>query len=206
MASLFSVFKTFRPRRTVLSDDFNTLLNNLKASFDSLGDAPAAGRKGVSTPFAVGTPTESYHAVDKATLDASPASADAAAASAAAALISENNAATSETNAANSVAFTWTPVFVGDADYAVSASAGGLEVYVELVTTARTVTLPASPTTGQRVKVIDLSWLAGSYNITVDPNGNDIHGDASNFVIDVDGAECYFIFDGTEWWFVGGER
>lgn len=65
---IFNIFKSVRPRKTILSGDFNGLQAALKASFDSLGDkvgidAPA-GHRGVSTPFHVGTPVDAEHAVN----------------------------------------------------------------------------------------------------------------------------------------------
>ena len=47
MANLFDILKTYRPRRVIQSDDFNDLNAAVKASFQKLGDAPAAGEKGV---------------------------------------------------------------------------------------------------------------------------------------------------------------
>lgn len=213
MADIYTIAKTFRPRRTILSDDFNATENSIKAAFDSLGEAPAVGRKGVSTPFAVGTPTESYHAVDKATLDSSPASAAASAASAAeaadsatAADASATAAAASEAAAAASVSVVLQRTLVDDADYSVPAGGESREVYVKLATTARTVTLPSTPGEGQLVAVYDLMFRAGLYNITVDRNGKNIHGAAQDLVLDVDGAGVVLVYLGGEWWLRGVER
>lgn len=63
MASIFNIFKVFRPRKTILSDDFNSFQNALKAAFDKLGTEPPAGKNGVSSAFWVGDPTEGNHAV-----------------------------------------------------------------------------------------------------------------------------------------------
>lgn len=65
MASLFEVFKTFRPRRTILSEDFNALQTSLKASFDRIGQAPPSGETGVSTTFHCADPVLDQHAVTK---------------------------------------------------------------------------------------------------------------------------------------------
>ena len=69
MASLFDIVKTFRPRRTILSEDFNTLQATLKSSFDLIGTAPPSGKTGVSTPFHCADPTEAQHAVTKGYFD-----------------------------------------------------------------------------------------------------------------------------------------
>lgn len=69
MASLFEIFKTFRPRRTILSEDFNALQSTLKASFDKLGTAPPNGETGVSTTFHCADPVNAQHAVTKGYFD-----------------------------------------------------------------------------------------------------------------------------------------
>jgi len=70
MASLYNILKTFRPRRTILSADQNATNVAVKVALDTLGEAPLAGRKGVSTAFSVGEASENYHAVTKGQLDA----------------------------------------------------------------------------------------------------------------------------------------
>lgn len=70
MADIYSILKIFRPRRTILSEDFNNTETAIKAAFDSLGQAATAGRSGVSTPFAVGDATHTYHAISKSQFDA----------------------------------------------------------------------------------------------------------------------------------------
>ncbi|MGB1142539.1 MAG: hypothetical protein ACPG1A_16690 [Halioglobus sp.] len=69
MAAIWNVFKTFRPRTTILSNDFNAFQATLKAAFDKLGSAAGNGLLGVSTPFAVGTPTDDEHAVNLGTMN-----------------------------------------------------------------------------------------------------------------------------------------
>lgn len=105
MANLFEILKTYRPRRVIQSDDFNDLNSAIKASFQKLGDEPAAGEKGVSTAFTVGTPTLSNHAVPKSVMDAAESGVltnkNATDASAAAALASQNAAASSSTSASS---------------------------------------------------------------------------------------------------------
>ena len=65
MAKLFDRYKTYRARKTILSADANAMQDALSASFSKIGDAPAAGLRGVSTAFAVGEPTLPAHAVSK---------------------------------------------------------------------------------------------------------------------------------------------
>ena len=64
MAKLFDIYKTFRPRTTILSDDFNSFQAALSASFTLIGTEPPVGKFGVSSPFYCGTATEGSHAVN----------------------------------------------------------------------------------------------------------------------------------------------
>jgi hypothetical protein len=67
-------------------------------------------------------------------------------------------------------------------------------VFVNSASGAYTVTLPASPTLGDRVRIIDLANNAATNNITVGRNGNNIDGSASNFTIDINNAGVEFIY------------
>jgi len=71
-------------------------------------------------------------------------------------------------------------------------------------TAARTLTLPASPTLGQEIVVIDASGTAGTYNITINSNSGKINGTVQNLTIDVDGAGASLIYTGSAYgWRVG---
>ena len=212
MADIFTIPKTFRPRRVIMSGDMNTLTAAIKAAFDSMGSL-AVSALGVSTPFEVGTATASYHAVTKAQLDASPASATAAAASETAAAASETAAAASETAAASSASAAATSAsaaatsavsakgiertYVDDAAYVVSTTQSYV-VIMCLATTARSVTLPASPGDGQIVRVLDCKWRADQYNITVSRNGKTIQNSASDLVIDMPGVDLTLQYSSSE--------
>lgn len=74
MANLYDILYEYRPRRTIKSEEFNAAETATKAAFDKLGSAPLAGRQGVSTPFAVGDATESFHAISKTQFDAATGS------------------------------------------------------------------------------------------------------------------------------------
>jgi len=61
-----------------------------------------------------------------------------------------------------------------------------------------TLTLPANPSTGDNVVVVDGgNWSTN--NLTVVRNGSTIEGAAENLVMDIEGAEVDFIYDGTSW-------
>ena len=71
-------------------------------------------------------------------------------------------------------------------------------------TAARTLTLPASPTLGQEIVVVDASGTAGTYNITINSNSGKINGTIQNLTIDVDGAGASLIYTGATYgWRVG---
>jgi hypothetical protein len=76
---------------------------------------------------------------------------------------------------------------------AYTAVAGDV-VFVNSASGAYTITLPASPTLGNRVRIIDLANNAATNNITAGRNGNNIDGVASNFVIDINNAGVEFIY------------
>jgi hypothetical protein len=76
---------------------------------------------------------------------------------------------------------------------AYTAVAGDV-VFVNSASGAYTITLPASPTLGNKVRIIDLANNAATNNITVGRNGNNIDGSASNFTIDINNAGVEFIY------------
>ena len=64
-------------------------------------------------------------------------------------------------------------------------------------TAARTLTLPASPTLGQEIVIFDASGSAGTNNITIARNGNNINSVADNAIIDIDLAVASLIYTGS---------
>lgn len=73
------------------------------------------------------------------------------------------------------------------------------DVWCDSTSAAFTVTLPATPSSGNRVIVRDAKGVAGTNNITVDRNGSTINGAAANYTIKLDWAAVQFAFDGTTW-------
>jgi hypothetical protein len=61
-----------------------------------------------------------------------------------------------------------------------------------------TVTLPATPSTGFQVSIVDgADWSVN--NLTVARNGSTIEGAAEDLVLDIGGASVHFVYDGTTW-------
>ena len=81
-----------------------------------------------------------------------------------------------------------------------TASAGSAYP-VNTTSGAITVTLPASPTAGQLVTIVDYAGTSLTNNITVSPNGNKIQGSVSNVVIVINRQAYNFVYiDATQGW------
>ena len=77
------------------------------------------------------------------------------------------------------------------------------QILITDTSVARTVTLPAAPTTGQVFKIKDASGAAGTNNITIDVTGGAITIDnATSQLINIDYGYLTVMFDGTEYWIV----
>ena len=76
----------------------------------------------------------------------------------------------------------------------VNTSGGGLGVPV-------TVTLPATPSVGDEVTIIDSGNAFGSNNLTVARNGSNILGNASNLTVSTNGAAFTLVYvNATRGW------
>jgi hypothetical protein len=66
----------------------------------------------------------------------------------------------------------------------------------------RTLTLPASPATGDEIQIFDSTGSAGTYNITVNSNSGKINGSVQNLTVDVSGAAFALIYTGSTYGWV----
>ena len=67
------------------------------------------------------------------------------------------------------------------------------------------VTLPASPSAGDLVAIKDYSFTADTANISINRNGSNIQGNASDFIISTEGASIFLIYvDATKGWLLVG--
>jgi hypothetical protein len=105
--------------------------------------------------------------------------------------LTQNSASTTYATKAELAAFSSEEFLIKAEPY--TAVAGDV-VFVNSASGAYTVTLPASPTLGDRVRIIDLANNAATNNITAGRNGNNIDGSASNFTIDINNSGVEFIY------------
>jgi hypothetical protein len=85
---------------------------------------------------------------------------------------------------------------------------------VNTAASAKTVTLPASPTVGNFVTIIDYARTFATYNCTVLPNGSNVSGSTANTTLGQNGTQVtFFYIDSRQGWlqssgsqstFVGG--
>lgn len=73
-------------------------------------------------------------------------------------------------------------------------------VFANTTSAAFTVTLPASPTLGDTIRVTDAGYTFDTNNLTVARNGNTIAGQASNATLRCRGQDYLFIWTGATWW------
>jgi hypothetical protein len=64
-------------------------------------------------------------------------------------------------------------------------------------TAARTLTLPASPTLGQEIVVVDATGTAATNNITILRNGGKINGLTEDAILDVNQGTSVFTYTGS---------
>ena len=73
--------------------------------------------------------------------------------------------------------------------------------FCNTTSSAFTVTLPASPTAGQQIAVVDYAGTWDTNNLTIDPNGEDILGQASNVIASKDREAITLTYiDSTQGW------
>jgi hypothetical protein len=94
-------------------------------------------------------------------------------------------------------------ITINSASTTAYTAVNGDQVLVSTTSNAVTITLPASPSTGDEVTVMDISATGGfaSNNCTVARNGQPIQGAASNFTMNVNNQSITFMYtDATKGW------
>jgi hypothetical protein len=76
--------------------------------------------------------------------------------------------------------------------------------YMVDTSTARTLTLPSSPSSGDEIHIFDVSGTAATNKITVASNSNKINGSVQDLEIDANNAAVVLIYTGSTYgWRVG---
>jgi len=93
---------------------------------------------------------------------------------------------------------TWVEKTDSDSPYTAS---DGDNIFVDCSSDVVTITLPASPTIGMQVKVIDGTGSAGTNNITIDGGAEKVQGDAADMTISTNSAGISLVYyDSTNGW------
>ena len=80
-------------------------------------------------------------------------------------------------------------------------SVDGDQIFANTTSNPITVTLPASPSVGQEIVIIDARGTFGSNNLTVARNGSNINSAASNLTLSTNGQAVTLVFiDSTRGW------
>ena len=96
----------------------------------------------------------------------------------------------------NSGGTSWVAVKTSD-----FTAVGGEGYFVNTTGGAVAVTLPASPSLGDEVTVVDYAGTADTNNITINRNSHKIQGDASNLTISTERAGFTLVYvDATQGW------
>ena len=92
----------------------------------------------------------------------------------------------------------WTEKATGDSPYTAS---DGDNIICDCSSGAITITVPASPTIGMQVKVIDGDGNAGTNNITIDGGAEKVQGDAADMIISTNSAGVSLVYydSGNGW-------
>lgn len=69
--------------------------------------------------------------------------------------------------------------------------------YLVDTTSARTLTLPATPAVGDEIQIFDASENAATNNITVNNNSEKINGELDTALLDVDALAAVFVYTGS---------
>lgn len=106
------------------------------------------------------------------------------------------NGATGATGATGASGAAGTPAVTNSSINSNITLVAGTRYFVD-TTSARTLTLPASPVVGSEIQIVDASGSAGTNNITVLRNSLKINGLSDDALIDVNGGAALFLYTGS---------
>lgn len=84
--------------------------------------------------------------------------------------------------------------------FSIAASTDFNAYLVDTTNNTITATLPASPSNGQRIKIIDIGNNLSTNNLTINRNNNTIQGDASDLTVAIDRSAIELMFVSTYGW------
>jgi hypothetical protein len=94
----------------------------------------------------------------------------------------------------------WQSVIVADGSTTTTAEAGK-GYFIDTTSAAHTITLPASPSLGDLVTIVDYASTFATNNVTVNPNGNKIEADTANARLETNAQTNSFVYvDSTQGW------
>jgi len=94
----------------------------------------------------------------------------------------------------------WQTVVTADGSTATTAVAGE-GYFIDTTSNTHTVTLPASPTQGDEVHIVDYAGTFGTNNVTIGRNGSNIDNTATNGLLSVNRQNVRFVYmDSTQGW------
>jgi hypothetical protein len=94
----------------------------------------------------------------------------------------------------------WQSVVTADGSTATTASAGE-GYFIDTTSNAHTINLPASPTQGDEVTIVDYAGTFGTNNVTVGRNGSNVDGVATDAILDTNRLNVRFVYiDATQGW------
>jgi len=94
----------------------------------------------------------------------------------------------------------WQSVITADGSTATSAVAGN-GYFIDTTSAAHTITLPSSPSIGDKIAIKDYAGTFGTNNLTIGRNGNNIQGVANDSLISTNRASLILVYsDATKGW------
>ena len=117
------------------------------------------------------------------------------------------NDATGNLEVWNSSLSRWIPIQGVDTTYVSSSNNTSIDpwttVWADTSGGTWTLTLPASPQQGDKVRIVDVRGTFDTNNLTVSRNGSTIMGDAADMVVSTEGASFELIYsDSTRGWVI----
>jgi hypothetical protein len=94
----------------------------------------------------------------------------------------------------------WQSVVTADGSTATTSSAGE-GYFIDTTSAAHTINLPATPTQGDEVHIVDYAGTFGTNKVTIERNGSNIDGSTANGSLAIDRLNVRFVYiDSTQGW------